>query len=153
MIWFILILPLPFVGALALRFCAEYAIRRARATTPDWGQALIWAGSGAIALLSLILVSLVGMWFLKAGATGAGLVLGITAIGLISPELWVAISAWLRDPRHLPWLVVPFLLVGLVIFFLTNGSLMITLLSELLILVFVGLGIGLMFWPFRRRKK
>lgn len=150
-IWFFLILPLPFVGALALRFCLEYAIRRAKATTPDWGQALIWAGSGLIALFFLVLVSLLGMWFLKAGITGACLVLAITVIGLVSPELWIALAAWLRDPKHLPWLVIPFVLVGLVIFFLTNGSLVITLLSELLVLLVVGLGIGLMFRPFRRK--
>ncbi|MDP2926908.1 MAG: hypothetical protein Q8N65_02100 [bacterium] len=151
-IWFFLILLLPVAGALALRFCLEQAIRRARDTTPDWGQALIWAGSGLMTLFFLILVSLLGMWFLKAGVIGAGLALVATVFGLVSPELWTATAAWLRDPRHLPWLVVPFVLVGLVIFFLTNGSLAITLISELLVLLVIGLGIGLMFRPFRRRK-
>ena len=74
------------------------------------------------------------------------MVLLAVILGLALPELWRVF----QNPKRWPWLIMPFILVGLLVFFLTNGNLAITLFFELLALFLIGLGIGLTLSSWRK---
>lgn len=99
----LLVLLLPVAGGLIARFCAVLAAREWRRTTPNGVVIGACALFGINAVLWSIVLALIAVWWLLGDPMAAlALVAVALIVGALAPDLWAALTGWIRDPRHLP---------------------------------------------------
>src|SRR3989338_7149906 len=128
-----IIIALCLVGALVARFCGGQALWYLGRRPINWDATLPWACGVALAIFLPTIISLILIIVLKVGwLCLLAIVLGL-GVGLLSPELWVATTAWIRDPRHLTQAATGLALVAGVIIILLNLGSVSALLGSLLV--------------------
>ena len=120
-------LLLPFGVALITRLAYQH-----------WQAWLSWIISSLTAFIAI--------WFNNYTAIqAAGMVAGVSALGFVSPEIWEAIRAFLRQPRN-----IGYIMVGAGIIYLLYHP---QLVGSILILGIIILGIWIMIRPLFGRRQ